>query len=117
MLVGYEDMESFELLNLGDVVELQALKLGAGFSMSASKRIRAGGTIGIASWDLDARESFLFNPGPEATGGLDDTDIYFDLGIEWVISETFRVPLTFNYNDYDFGDAAIWRIGVRVHFQ
>ena len=77
----------------------------------------ANDSIGIASWNLEARESILFNPGPEATGGLDDTDIYFDFGIEWVITETFRVPLTFNYNNYDFGDTNIWRIGVRVHFQ
>jgi len=114
---SYEEMDSIEFLGLGDSVELEAFKLGAGFSLPASKRFRAGGTIGIASWDLEARESILFNPGPEATGGLDDTDFYFDLGIEWVISETFRMPFTFNYNNYDFGDATIWRIGVRVHFQ
>lgn len=117
VLVGFEEMESIEFLGLGDSVELKAFKFGAGYSQPISKRFRAGGTIGIASWDLEARESILFNPGPEATGGLDDTDIYFDLGIEWVISETFRMPLTFNYNNYDFGDSAIWRIGVRVHFQ
>ena len=117
LLAGYEEMDSIEFLGLGESVELEAFKLGAGFSLPASTRFRAGGTIGIASWDLEARESILFNPGPEATGGLDDTDIYFDFGIEWVISETFRVPLTFNYNDYDFGDATIWRIGLRVHFQ
>jgi len=114
---SYEELDSIEFLGLGDSVELEALKLGAGFSLPASKRFRAGGTIGIASWDLQARESILFNPGPEATGGLDDTDFYLDLGIEWVISETFRMPFTFNYNNYDFGDATIWRIGVRVHFQ
>ena len=117
VLVGFEEMESIEFLGLGDSVELEAFKLGAGYSQPVSKRFRAGGTIGIASWDLEARESILFNPGPEATGGLDDTDIYFDLGIEWVISETFRMPLTFNYNDFDFGDSTSWRIGVRVHFQ
>ena len=117
VLGAYEEMDSIEFLGLGDSVELEAFKLGAGFSLPASKRFRAGGTIGLASWDLEARESILFNPGPEATGGLDDTDIYFDFGIEWVISETFRMPLMFNYNDYDFGDATIWRIGVRVHFQ
>lgn len=117
ILVGFDDVESIELLGLGDAVELEALKFGAGFSQPISKRFRAGGTIGLASWDLEARESFLFNPGPEATGGLDDTDFYFDFGIEWVINETFRMPLTFNYNDYDFGDATIWSLGVRVHFQ
>jgi len=117
VLVGFEEMDSIEFFGLGDSIELEALKFGAGYSQPVSKRFRAGGTIGIASWDLEARESILFNPGPEATGGLDDTDIYFDLGIEWVISEAFRMPLTFNYNDYDFGDATMWRIGVRVHFQ
>ena len=117
VLGGYEEMDSIEFLGLGDSVDLEAFKLGAGFSLPASKRFRAGGAVGIASWDLEARESILFNPGPEATGGLDDTDFYFDLGIEWVISEAFRVPFTFNYNDYDFGDSTIWRIGVRVHFQ
>jgi len=117
VMVGFEQMESIEFLGLGDSIELEALKLGAGYSQPVSKRFRAGGTIGIASWDLEARESILFNPGPEATGGLDDTDIYFDLGIEWVISETFRMPPTFTYNDFDFGDATNWRIGVRVHFQ
>lgn len=114
---SYEEMDSIEFLSLGQSVELEAFKFGAGFSLPASKRFRAGGTIGIASWDLKARESILFNPGPEATGSLDDTDFYFDLGIEWVISEAFRIPFAFNYNDYDFGDATIWRIGVRVHFQ
>jgi len=117
ILVGFDDVESIELLGLGDAVELEALKFGAGYSQPIAKRFRAGGTIGLASWDLEARESFLFNPGPEATGGLDDTDFYFDFGIEWVINETFRMPLTFNYNDYDFGDATIWSLGVRVHFQ
>ena len=117
VLAGFEDLESIEFLGIGDSIELEALKFGVGYSQPISKRFRAGGTIGIASWDLEARESILFNPGPEATGGLDDTDIYFDLAIEWVISETFRMPLTFNYNDYDFGDATTWRIGVRVHFQ
>jgi len=117
VLGGYEEIDSIEFFGLGDEIELQAFKFGAGFSRSVSKWFRAGGTVGIASWDLEARESILFNPGPEATGGLDDTDVYFDLGIEWVINETFRMPLTFNYNDYDFGDAVIWRIGVRVHFQ
>lgn len=115
--VGYEEMDSIEFLGFGDSVELDAFKLGVGFWKAASKRVRAGATIGIASWDLEARESILFNPGPEATGGLDDTDFYFDLGVEWVISETIHMPFTFNYNDYDFGDATIWRIGVRVHFQ
>lgn len=114
---GYEEMDSIEFLGLGESVELEAFKFGIGFWPSASRRFRAGGAIGIASWDLEARESILFNPGPEATGGLDDTDIYFDLGIEWVINDTFRMPLTFTYNDYDFGDATILRIGVRVHFQ
>ena len=117
VLGGYEELDSIEFLGLGESVELEAFKLGAGFSLPASKRFRGGGTVGIASWDLEARESILFNPGPEATGGLDDTDFYFDLGIEWVISDAFRMPLTFNYNDYDFGDATTWRIGVRVHFQ
>ena len=117
VLVGFEEMDSIEFFGFGDFVELEALKFGVGYSQPVSKHFRAGGTIGIASWDLEARESILFNPGPEATGGLDDTDIFFDMGIEWVISDTFRVPLTFNYNDYDFGDATIWRVGVRVHFQ
>jgi len=114
---GYEELDSIEFLGLGESVELEAYKLGAGFSLPASKRFRAGGNIGMAWWDLEARESILFNPGPEATGGIDDTDIFFDVGIEWVISDAFRMPLTFNYNDYDFGDATIWRIGLRVHFQ
>ena len=117
ILVGFDDVESIEFLGLGESIELEALKLGAGYSQPISKRFRAGGTIGLASWDLEAQESILFNPGPEATGGLDDTDIYFDFSIEWVINDTFRMPLTFNYNDYDFGDATIWSIGVRVHFQ
>jgi len=117
VLGAYEDMESIEFLGIGDSVDLEAFKFGVGFSLPVSKRFRAGGTIGIASWDLEGRESILFNPGPEATGGLDDTDIYVDLGIEWVINDTFRMPLAFNYNDYDFGDATTWRIGVRVHFQ
>jgi len=117
VLVGCEEIDSIEFLGFGDSVELEAFKFGAGYSQPVSKRFRAGGTIGIASWDLEARESFLFNPGPEATGRLDDTDIYFDLRIEWVISETFRMPLTFNYNDYDFGDSTSLRIGVRLHFQ
>ena len=114
---AYEEMDSIEFLGIGQSVDLKAFKLGAGFSLPASKRFRAGGAIGLASWDLEARESILFNPGPEATGGLDGTDLYFDLGIEWVISEAFRMPFTFNYNDYDFGHATVWRIGVRVHFQ
>lgn len=117
VLVGFEQIESIEFLGIGESIDLEALKLGAGYSQPVSKRFRAGGTIGIAAWDLEARESILFNPGPEATGGLDDTDFYFDLGIEWVISETFRMPLTFNYNRYDFGDSTSWRIGIRVHFQ
>lgn len=117
LLVGYEELDSIEFLGLGESVDLEAFKFGAGFWRAASKRFRAGGAVGIASWDLEARESILFNPGPEATGGLDDTDVYFDLGIEWVVSDTFRMPLTFNYNNYDFGDATIWRIGARVHFQ
>lgn len=117
VLGAFEDMESIEFLGIGDSVDLEALKFGVGFSRPISDRFRAGGTIGIASWDLEGRESILFNPGPEATGGLDDTDIYLDLGLEWAISDTFRMPLTFNYNDYDFGDARTWRIGVRVHFQ
>lgn len=114
---GFEEMDSIEFFGLGDQVELEALKLGVGFSTPASKHFRAGGTVGVASWDLEARESILFNPGPEATGGLDDTDVYFDIGVEWVINETFRVPLTFSYNDYDFGDATTWRIGIRIHMQ
>lgn len=117
VLVGFDEIDSIDLLGLGDSIDLEALKLGVGYSQPISNRFRAGGTIGLASWDLEARESILFNPGPEATGGIDDTDLYFDFRIEWVINETFRVPLTFNYNDYDFGDASIWSIGVRVHFQ
>ncbi len=117
IVVGFDEIDSIEFIFIGDSVDLKALKLGAGYSQPISKRFRAGGTVGLASWDLEARESILFNPGPEATGGLDDTDIYVDFGIEWVINETFRVPFTFNYNDYDFGDATMWRIGVRVHFQ
>lgn len=114
---SFEELDSIEFLGLGDSVDLEAFKFGAGYSVSASEHFRAGATVGIASWDLEARESILFNPGPEATGGLDDTDVYLDLGIEWVINETFRVPFTFSYNDYDFGDSTIWRIGMRVHFQ
>jgi len=114
---SYEEIESIEFLGLGESVELEGLKLGAGFSRPISKRFRAGGTVGLASWDLEARESILFNPGPEATGGVDDSGFYLDLGIEWVINDTFRLPLTFNYNDFDFGDATMWRIGVVVHFQ
>lgn len=117
VVVGFEEVESIEFLGIGDSIDLEAFKFGAGFWMTDSNPFRVGGTIGIASWDLEARESILFNPGPEATGGLDDTDIYYELGIEWVISETFRMPLTFTYNDYDFGEATIWRIGLRVHFQ
>ncbi len=114
---GYEEMDSIEFLGLGESVELEAFKFGVGFWPAGSGRLRAGGAIGMASWDLEARESILFNPGPEATGGLDDTDIYFDLGIEWAINDTFRIPLTFTYNNYDFGEATILRIGVRVFFQ
>lgn len=114
---GYDELDSIEFLGLGETVELEAFKFGVGFMTPVSKRFRAGGTIGMASWDLEARESILFNPGPEATGGLDDTDFYLDLGLEWVINETFRMPFTFNYNHYDFGEATIWRLGVRVHFQ
>ena len=117
VLGAFEQLDSIEFLGLGESVELEAFKFGAGYMMPDSSKFRAGATIGIASWDLEARESILFNPGPEATGGLDDTDIYFDLRLEWVINETFRMPLTFSYNDYDFGEAIIWRIGMHVHFE
>lgn len=118
VIIGaFEEFESISLFGFGDAIELKALKLGAGFAAPMAERFRLTGTVGLASWDLEARESFLFNPGPEATGGLDDTDFYFDIGFEWLVNDQVRVPITFNYNDYDFGDSIAWRAGIRFSFK
>lgn len=111
-----EEADQVNFLGLGDAVEVNVYKLGVGFGAAAAERFRVHGTVGMAFWELDARESFFLNPGPEATGSIDGEDLYFNFGGEFLLNESLGLVFLYNYNDYDFGDATAIRLGVRFRF-
>ncbi len=104
-------------LGLSDAIEVNVYKFGVGFGAEAAERFRVHGTIGLAFWELDARESFFFNPGPEATGSIDGEDPYIDFGGEFLFSDRLSLMFLYNYNDYSFGDATAFRVGLRFRFR
>ena len=110
------ETDQINFLGLGDAVEVNVYKFGVGFGVAAAERFRVHGAIGVAFWELEARESIFLNPGPEATGSIDGEDLYLNFGGEFLANEALSVVFLYNYNDYDFGDATAVRVGVRFRF-
>ena len=110
---GYEEFDSVQLFGFSDDVEITAFKVGIGYAVPAADRFRVFGQLGLNRWDLKARESIVFNPGPEETANTDGSDLYIEIGGEFAINDAFRLNLIYNHNNYDIGDSSVFRFGFR----
>ncbi|MEL6868718.1 MAG: outer membrane beta-barrel protein [Pseudomonadota bacterium] len=103
--IGERGYASFNL-GLGDQISLSAIRTGLGYSWSSESRLGIVTKAGLAFWDLRARESFLFNPGPEEQTRQQGTDLFLEAGVEFRFTDAFRMGLSWEYVAVDFGGAS-----------
>ncbi len=99
-LQGYDNAAIFN-----DNFELSIVEAGVGYYFPSESKFRFFVGGGLAFWDLEARESFVFNPGPEEQVSLDGTDIFVEGGGEYRFNDWFRMGLTLSRTQVDFGAA------------
>ncbi len=109
------DYENLSLL-LVDSVSYDAVRLGIGYAPQPTGRFGFVGKIGIAFWDLELRESPLFNSGSEATFNTDGEDLYLQVGGEFHATDRWRIGAAYDYSDADFGDVSALRLNTRYLF-
>lgn len=114
--IAFTDLDTVSLFGIPDVFELSSLKIGAGYTIEAGEKLNFLAKIGVAFWELDARESAFLNPGPELEQDFDGTDLFFELGGEYVFGERFRLSLVHARETNDLGDASATRLGVKYYF-
>ncbi|MFK8029629.1 MAG: outer membrane beta-barrel protein [Gammaproteobacteria bacterium] len=106
--LGLETYASFDIiaLGLGDVVSLQAIRVGGGYHFPSEGRLSAFVKGGVSFWDLEFEEGILFNPGPEEEASRNGNDLYVQIGAEVRIVGGFISRLTWDVADNDFGDSS-----------
>lgn len=102
------------MLFLGDVLDLDSFRLGVGYLFPSESNFRFIGKTGLSIWDLEARESILFNPGPEEVSRLDGTDFFIEGGVEYSFNDTFRAGLALSYADLDFGSTTTVKLTFKI---
>ncbi|MDJ0701549.1 MAG: outer membrane beta-barrel protein [Woeseiaceae bacterium] len=113
--ISFDDYESVSLL-LVDSVDYDAVRFGAGYSSPSANPFGFSARIGLAFWDLELRESPLFNPGSEARFETDGEDLYLQIGGEFHAADNWRIGLDFDYSDTDFGTVRALKINTRFLF-
>ncbi len=103
--VSLQGYDNFNVTLFDDDLELSVVEVGVGYYFPSESKLRffAGG--GLAIWDLEARESLVFNPGPEEEVGLDGTDFFIEGGTEYRFNDWFRMGVTLSHSELDFGSA------------
>ncbi|NNF17115.1 MAG: hypothetical protein HKN70_10230 [Gammaproteobacteria bacterium] len=114
--LAFTSLDTVTIFGLNDVFSLSTTKLGVGYKLKTNESFSFIGKIGISFWDLDLREGFAFNPGPEEGGGFDGTDPFFEFGGEFKVSKRVGLILTHSRESYDIGGSTATRFGVEYFF-
>lgn len=115
--VSYSDYGSLTpVLFLGQNVDYSSVRAGVGFELPASGRWAFTAEIGVAMWDAEGTESFIFNPGDEETASVDGTDLYVRLGGVFRLNDNVDFGVYWDTEDPDIGSALAYHAGVRFKF-
>lgn len=114
--LAFTSLDTVTIFGLNDVFSLSATKLGVGYKLKTNETFSFIGKIGISFWDLDLREGFAFNAGPEESGGFDGADPFIEFGGEFKVSQRVGLTLTHSRESYDIGGSSATRLGVEYFF-
>lgn len=103
--IAVQGYDTLSFLGLGDILDLDTIRAGVGGYLPSDSRLRLFGKAGLTFWDLTARESFVFNPGPEERTKRDGTDLFVEAGAEFRFTESFRLGLSVEYANLEFGSS------------
>lgn len=113
---GFEGYDSFNILGIGDVIDLKTIRLGGGYHFPSSTRVSGFVKGGLSFWDIDFTESLFLNPGPEQTASRDGTDLYLQFGGEVRVGRSFAARITFDVSNPDFGDTRALKLWLGAYF-
>lgn len=114
--LAYTDLDAVTLFGLADVFGFSTFRIGVGYKFAMNESFAFLAKTGLSFWDLDVREGFFLNPGPEASDSFDGTDMFLEFGAEYNFGERFGLTLIHTRDTYDLGNASATRIGVRYYF-
>ncbi len=112
--VGYQSYESLSVVLLTDAVELETIRAAVGYYLPGDSRLRVMGKAGVSFWELQARESLVFTPGPEEETTLDGSDLFAEVGLEYRFTERSRAGLSLSYQGLDDGSATSLNLSFRL---
>ncbi len=113
----YSGADSDNLLNLGDSLSLDEIRLSGGYAVALGKRFSLTPKIGISFWRLEGSEGILLNPGPEEVRKLDGEDVFFELTGGFEITSRWTLFLSHSRGNYNFGDSSATRLGGSFNFR
>jgi len=111
--LGVQGYDTFEIFSFGDLLDLDAVRAGVGYVFPGDSRFRIVAKAGLTFWDLKARESFVFNPGPEEVSSRDGADLFVEAGLEYRFNESVRAGLSLDYANLDFGSTTTVKLTVK----
>lgn len=114
--VAVNGYSSFDFLLIGDVIDLSMVKLGGGYHFPSTTRLSGFVKGGVAFWDLQFKESFFLNPGPEETASRNGTNAFIEFGGEVRLWNRAALRLSYDVGSYDFGDARAVKLWLGANF-
>ncbi len=113
---SFTSTADLDIFGISDNYHLYQWNTLVGYSFALSDKINFIPKIGFSRWELDAREGMLFNPGPELELEFKDTDVTYQLGLEFLIWNDLSLELAYENTKYNFGEIEIVNFGISFEF-
>lgn len=111
---SYHGYANLTAVFFADAIEIEAVRTVVGYYLPSDSKLHVLGKFGVNFWNVEARESFAFNPGPEETASLDGTDLFAEVGVEYRFTDRWRAGLAISYSDFDIGSATALNLSLKI---
>jgi hypothetical protein len=91
-------------------------KAMAGYTIDINRYLKLTPLIGLSSWELNVKEGILLNPGPEQSAKYSGTDITYKLALDYIVTDSFIVSLSYGQTNLDIGSSSSAQFGAKYEF-
>lgn len=99
-----------------DSYETYEFKAMIGYSFDLATHFRVVPMVGLSRWELDTKQGFFLNPGPEAKEEFSGTDFTYKVRLEVPLGDLVLLSLSYASTEVEFGRNETTQLGVLFEF-